>query len=300
MIVKQQLEDEEKMMEMKKRKKTGIRRNLTQIGDTFTFELRKNMIPFIIMMIITALMFTLFLILQTLQEVQDIPLPEDPIKYFASYFQFIFGFLVVLTAAGFAGSIIAEDFQKQTGNLLFPKISKSRLFIGRIMARFLMNAVCILFYYILVSSITFIKYGEIPTAILLSLAWALYYTFALFSMVTFVSSIMRSTSASIIASIFLYLLIFTMIAQIMNFLAGGVEPWFLLSYYENIITSILNMPEPRYNLITFPIGLGGVREFYRWITPDVPTAFWGIFMYSTIFLILAFARYQRRQSKSEG
>jgi len=302
MSKKQQLEEE--FIFESKRRKVGIGRDFTQIGDTFTFELKKNLKPFLIMMILCALMFTLFLIMQILQEIQDVPLPDESIDYFVSYFQFIFGFLVILTAAGFAGSIIAEDFQKQTGNLLFPKISKSRLFVGRIMARYLMNATCIIFYYILVSSITFIKYGEIPIiGILISLIWALFYTFALFSMVTFVSSIMRSTSASIIVSVFLYLLIFTMIQQIMNYLAGGVEPWFLLSYYENIITNIVNMPDIRYREVTLGIGPGmGSGEgisFYQWVTPDVPTAFFGILIYSVIFLTLAFVRYRRRQSKSE-
>ncbi len=299
MNIRQQLK--EAIVSDSERKKVGIGRDFTQIGDTFMFELKKNLIPFLIMMIITALMFTLFVLLQTLQEVQDVPLPDEAIQYFISYFQYIFGFLVVLTAAGFAGSIIAEDFQKQTGNLLFPKISKSRLFIGRIMARYLMNAICIVFYYTLVTSITFIKYGEIPLmGILTSLIWALFYTFALFSMVTFVSSIMKSTSASIIVSVFLYLLVFTMIQQIMNYLAGGVEPWFLLSYYENIITNIVNMPDPRYREVTMGFGPGGGVTFYQWVTPNVLTAFFGILIYSVLFLTLAYVRYRRRQSKSES
>ena len=299
MNIRQQLK--EAIVSDSERKKVGIGRDFTQIGDTFMFELKKNLIPFLIMMIITALMFTLFVLLQTLQEVQDVPLPDEAIQYFISYFQYIFGFLVVLTAAGFAGSIIAEDFQKQTGNLIFPKISKSRLFIGRIMARYLMNAICIVFYYTLVTSITFIKYGEIPLmGILTSLIWALFYTFALFSMVTFVSSIMKSTSASIIVSVFLYLLVFTMIQQIMNYLAGGVEPWFLLSYYENIITNIVNMPDPRYREVTMGFGPGGGVTFYQWVTPNVLTAFFGILIYSVLFLTLAYVRYRRRQSKSES
>jgi len=94
-------------------------------------------------------------------------------------------------------------------------------------------------------------------------------------------------------------MIFTMIQQIMNFLAGGLEPWFLLSYYENIISAILNMPAERYTLRHIPIGPTETRDFYQWVTPDIPTAFFGILIYSTFFLTLAFARYRMRQSKSE-
>jgi len=282
------------------RRKAGIKRNITQIGDTFTFELKKNLIPFIIMMGVSALMFILFLILQWVQEIQDVPLPTNSVDYFGSFFQFIFGFLVILTASGFAGSIIAEDFQKQTGNILFPKISKSKLFVGRIMARFLMNAICIIFYYILVSSITYIKFGEVPSALLSSLAFALFYTFSLFSMVTFMSSILKSTSASIIASIFIYLLVFTMITQILSVIASVIEPWFLLPYYEKIITAILNMPAERYGPNPNAIGPPGFSGSSIWLTPDVPTALFGMLIYSMIFLTLAYFRYRRRQSKSES
>ena len=91
-----------------------------------------------------------------------------------------------------------------------------------------------------------------------------------------------------------------MIQQIMNYLAGGVEPWFLLSYYENIITNIVNMPDPRYREVTMGFGPGGGVTFYQWVTPNVLTAFFGILIYSVLFLTLAYVRYRRRQSKSES
>jgi len=284
------------------RTRVGMKRNFSQIGNTFTFELKKNLKTFLIMLILCAGIFLLFWLVQSLQEIQDVPLPENPIDYFQSYLTMI-GFLIILTAAGFAGSIIAEDFQKQTGNLLFPKISKTRLLIGRVLARYLLNAICIIFYYLLASIITFIKYEEFPLIILISLGWALYYTFSIFIFVTFMSSIMKSTSATVIVSIIFYLMIFSMIEQIMSFLAGGQEPFFILTYYENILTGILDMPDPRYREVSFGGGPGtGLTEgisFTQWITPNLMTAFWGMFLYSAILLTLAYIRYRRRQMKSE-
>ncbi len=296
-------QEEEVLIRDLERTQAGIKRNFSQIGNTFTFELKKNLKTFITMLILFAGIFFLFWLIQELQEAQDVPLPDDPIDYFKNYLGML-GFLVILSAAGFAGSIIAEDFQKQTGNLLFPKISKTRLLIGRVASRYLLNAVCVIFYYVLVSVITFIKYGEFPLIILVSLGWALFYTFALFSFVTFMSSLLKSTSATIIVSILFYLIIFNMIEQMMGVFAGGQEPFFMLTYYENIITGILNMPDPRYRDITFGgPGMGGggfdTITFRQWITPDITTAFTGLLVYSIILLALAYFRYRTRQSKSE-
>jgi len=292
---------EEELIKEFEKTRAGMKRNFTQIADTFTFEIKKNFKTFIIMLIFFMIIFTLFSIVLYLQEIQEVPLPDDPIDYLTTYLSMI-GFLIILSTSGFAGSIIAEDFQKQTGNLLFPKISKIRLFIGRIMSRYLLNAVCIIVYYTLVSTITFIKYEEFPPIILTSLGWALFYTLSMFAFVTFLSSLMKSTSATIITSIIFYLMVFSLILQMMAFFAGGQEPFFLITYYENIITAIFNMPDPRYRELTFGgprMGGGPEITFTQWITPDELTAFIGMLLYAVILLTLAYLRYRTRQSKSE-
>ena len=149
----EQIETEIMLIE---KQKAGLRRDLTQIGDTITFEFKRNLKSFILMLLVFLGIFIIFLIVQELQYLQDVPLQEDPIDYIISYTG-MFGFMVILSAAGFAGSIIAEDFHKQTGNLIFPKISKTRLLIGRVISRYGLNAICVTFYYILIGLMTFIK-----------------------------------------------------------------------------------------------------------------------------------------------
>ena len=293
---------ESKMILIEKQK-AGLRRDFTQIGATITFELKKSFKIFILMLLVFLGIFVIFLLVQELQYAQDVPLPEDPIDYINSYMS-MFGFMIILSAAGFAGSIIAEDFHRQTGNLIFPKISKTRLLIGRIISRYALNAISVCFYYILVATITFIKYEEIPLVLWGSMGWALLYTFMIFSFVTLMSSIMKSTAISIIVSILFMLIVFNMISMILRFAGLEIEPLFIPTYYESIITASMAMPDPRYIEIRMPTGPrnqgdGEFATFLQWITPTEIAALIGILLFTTIFLGLAYFLYRRRQSKSE-
>ena len=283
------------------RKKAGLKRNFTQVGNTIMFEFKKNLKSFLIMLIVFLTVFILFLAISELQLAQDVELPDDPINYVSSYMGFL-GFLIIISAAMLGGSIIVEDFKKQTGNLLFPKISKTRLLIGRLTARYILNAICVCFYYILIGSLTLIKYNELPIELWSSMGWALLYTFMLLTFVTFMSSIMRSTSATIIVSILFYLIVFNMITMILSFAGLTIEPLFMLTYYEGIITGSLSMPDPRYAEIRMPTpGGGGGGEFAtftQWITPAEPAAFIGMLIYASVFLALAYFIYKRKQSKN--
>lgn len=295
----EQIETEIMLIE---KQKAGLRRDLTQIGDTITFEFKRNLKSFILMLLVFLGIFIIFLIVQELQYLQDVPLQEDPIDYIISYTS-MFGFMVILSAAGFAGSIIAEDFHKQTGNLIFPKISKTRLLIGRVISRYGLNAICVTFYYILIGLMTFIKYGEIPIVLLGSLGWALIYTFMIFSFVTLLSSIMKSTAITIIVSILFLLIVFNLISMILRFAGVEGEPFYILTYYEGIIANSMAMPDPRYSEINMPTGPGGgggeFATFINWVTPTEIAALIGMLIYISVFICLTYFLYKRRQSKSE-
>ncbi len=282
------------------REKAGLKRKITQIGNTLTFEFKRNLRNFIIMLVVFASVFFLLLLISELQLAQDVALPSDPVDYVGGYLTQFFGFLIIISASLFGGSIIVEDFKKQTGNLLFPKISKTRLLIGRLTSRYTLNAICVSFYYILISIVTYTKYSEIPITLWASLGWALLYTFTILTFVTFMSSIMRSTSATIIVSILFLLIVFNIVMMILRFAGLTMEPLFLLTYYEGIISGSLSMPNPRFAEIMMPTPGGGDPVlFTQWLTPTEPAALIGMLIYASLFLVLAYLIYQRRQSKSE-
>ena len=276
-----------------RKSKIGKKMAFIQISDTMNFELKRNKKKVLMMLIFFGCIFLLFLLVQQLQEYAGSELPEDPLTYISSYLSMI-GMVIIISSSLFAGSIIADDYQKGTRNLLFPKIGKTRLLIGRIIILFLLNSLCISFYYMLISIITFIKYAMIPISILESLGWALFYCFTLFSFVTFISSFMKSTSYSIIVSILLLLIVFTMLDSVLMFtgITEYIEPFFLITYYENIIIHCFDMPDPRYGS---PIPSGPLSEFTTWLTPSAQGAFTGMLIYSAILLICAYIFFRIRQ-----
>lgn len=281
------------------KKKIGLTRYITQITDTMSFEIKRTWKTFFIMIIVYLAIFLLTFLIFELQEAAKVELPDLAVDYAVEYIDTL-GLLIIISTATFGGSIIAEDFQKQTGNLLFPKISKSRLLIGRVISRYALNAILIIFYYVLVASVTIYKYEYIPDTLIDSLGWALLYTFMIFAFIIFMSSINKSKSATIIVSILLLLIAFRIVQSVIMFTGNGIEPVFMITYYENIITASLDMPDPRYEIDEFgdPDEKGN-PEFTRWLTPSIAGALIGMILFSAVFLIAAYLFYKRRQSKNE-
>lgn len=222
------------------------------------------------------------------------PDPSDAATYIQRFF-ILLELMIVLVAAGFGGSIIAEDFEKQTGNLLFPKVPKNRLLAARLMARFAYAATSIFLYYMLILIPTLVKFGNIPIEFWGSLMWAFLYLFMLLTVTTFFSSIMKRTSSAIILTIVILLLLFNMVSMIFAMAGVTAEPLFILTYYANIISSWLNMPEERFTSVT-RMTPRGKRTTYSWATPDAAGALAGMIIISTMFLIVSYIIFKRRQN----
>lgn len=294
-LIQEQLELDQIITE---KQTIGIKRYITQITDTINFEFKRTWKTFLIMLIVYLSIFLLNLLIYELEVAAGVELPEEPIDYIEGYFGF-FGILIIISTATFGGGIIAEDFQKQTGNLLFPKISKSRLLIGRIISRYALNSILIVFYYIIVGITTNYNYGEIPDTYINSMSWALLYTFMVFTFVIFMSSINKSKSAAIIISILLFLIAFNIIESVLMVTRTGIEPLFIPTYYENIIEASLDMPDPRFEDVSFGPPSEDNPEFKRWLTPSISAALIGMLLFSAVLLTAAYLFYKRRQSKNE-
>ena len=146
---------------------------------------------------------------------------------------------------------------------------------------------------------TYYKYQELPDTYINSMGWALFYTFLVFTFVIFMSSINKSKSAAIIISVLLFLIAFHIIASILIFTRTGIEPLFLPTYYENIIEASLDMPDPRFENVSYgPPGRDN-PEFKLWLTPSIPAAIIGMSSISFLQLTVAYLLYKTRQSKNE-
>ena len=272
-----------------------------QVGSTIKFEFVRNRMNLLIATCASVFVYLLFLIIDLIQQNRGVELPESNVDYLTNtYLGMLFAFLVIIIAVTLGSSIICEDFQKDTGNLIFPKTTKFRLLTGRIIARYLYAVIAVTVYYILAGITTLAYYGNIDVLIFASWGWALLYTFAVFSVVIMFSSFMKSNSGTIILSILLMLIVFNLVDQILVFTGSKLEPLFILTYYSNIITAIFDMPTDRFTEQVFggggPDGSGGIT-IYRWSTPSIAGAAVGMVIYSVILLTISYILFRFRQKK---
>ena len=271
-----------------------------QIGSTIKFEFIRNKLKLLIAAGASVFVYLLTLIITLIQLQRGMELPETNIDYITgNYLTMLFPFLVLVIAVTLGSSIISEDYQKDTGNLIFPKTTKARLLIGRIIARFIYSIVAVTSYYILVGITTLIYYGTISSLFFASWGWALLYTFAVFSVVVFFSSFMKSNAGTIILSILLMLLVFNLSEQILRMTGVELEPLFILTYYSNIISQIFDMPTERYAEINFggAPGRGEGITVYQWVTPSITGAVLGMLIYSVILISISYIIFRYRQKK---
>ncbi len=266
-------------------------RTYRQIWSTIVFDIRRNLKKFIAMALINTFFIVLFLVINVLQ---DNP-PDEAVDYISSYLSF-FSFLMLITAILFGGSIIVEDFEKQTGNLLFPKIERGRLLVGRYIARFSLGSISLTIYYLEIALLTGIGYNTVPVVLWESLVWAILYLHLILSFVVLVSALLNRIATATVTSLLFLLMGFNIVTQILTYTGSTIEPLFILTYYGNIITAWLDMPDPRYREITF--GPMSERAFRSWTTPSAEGMIIGVIIYSTLLLISAFLIYRRKQAKT--
>ena len=274
----------------------GLRRSFNQVYSTIGFEFKRNVKNIFISIGIALGVFLLSFIVNIVRESRGVSSPTTATEYIASYLNLV-GFFILIIAVMYGGSIIALDYDKQTGNLLFPKITKGRLFVGRIIARYILSVLAVTIFYIVTAITTLIKYQVLPVEILASWGWALFYTFLVLSMVTFFSSFLKKSSTTIVISLLMVLIVFNMGNVILTVTGIKVEPLFLLTYYSNIITASLDMPTDRYGEV--PLGPPGpdTPTGFQWLTPSATGAAVGMLLYSAILLVVAYLLFRRRQQK---
>ncbi len=270
-------------------------RTIRQIGKTIVFDGRRNLKKLISMALVNTLFIVLFLVINILE---DNP-PDEAADYVLSYLQF-FSFLILITAILFGGSIVVEDFEKQTGNLLFPKIERSRLLVGRYIARFTLASISLTIYYAEIALLTYINYETVPAVMWESLGWAIFYLHLVLSFVVLMSAALNRIATAQVASLLFLLMVFNILTSILMYTESTIEPLFILTYFSNIITAWFDMPVDRFSDMS-PMGPGGAfsdRVFRNWITPSAEGMIIGVIIYSAILLVSAFLIYRRKQAKS--
>jgi ABC-type transport system involved in multi-copper enzyme maturation permease subunit len=167
--------------------------------------------------------------------------PDTALEFAGSSLNFI-SVLIVISAAMFAGDAVCGEFEKKTSLLLFPTPqNRASIFAGKYLAALLCTFLVVALWYVVLTLEIGPLYGwgEMPADLWKSLMTALLFSAAAVGLAFLVSSFFkRSISATILVFLIL-MMILPIGVMIMTML--DTEPWFIVTYSANLITSVLGV-----------------------------------------------------------
>lgn len=273
---------------------------ITPIFHTIIFEMKKQRKKLYFFTMVTILVAVLLSYI--LQLFPDNLLSDTQAEFFSSGLGFI-SFISLFAACLFFSGIICSEFNKRTGFIVFPKINKYKLILGKYLGNLFLVVFIITIYYFVLGLMGFYYYGgPINIRIFYSYGFAILYVIALSSFVTLFSSFMKNVNITIIITLIILFMGFNIADMIVNLIyADTFEPLYSLSYLGNLITSILEnpFPDPRYVEYSFggmgPGGMGGEFSFGTWVTPSIAMGTTLLLVYIVVFFVLAAILFKRRQ-----
>ena len=220
-------------------------------------------------------------------------LPATQSEFLDSGLMFLSMFIIVFAACFFFSGIICSEFDKKTGYIIFPKINKFKLIIGKYLGNLTLIIGVISVYYVTLGLFCWYYYGvSVNLLYILSYMIALVYVLAVSSFVTLFSSFMKTVNMTIISTILILFIGFNMIDNLVTVFAPDFEPIYSMQFASNLISSILEQPfpDPRYMDIT-------IRDFTirTWLTPTFQTGITVLVIYMLSSLLLASIIFKRRQ-----
>ena len=279
-----------------------LKRTFTQILDIIRFEVVRNLKKTLLILLIFMGIFSIFFAfnIYTFSNPNNV-LPDLPRQYIQGSFLSSIALMILILAILFGSSIIVEDFEHQTGNLIFPNVTKFRLMFSRVISGFVLGSVSLVAYYLLITLDVIYEYGlsYVPIELFYSLFWSLMYYFTLLSFTVLFSSFSKSTSLVIILLLVFVLVVLNVMSVLVAFAGYTGEPIYNITFFGNIITQLLTYPASRsvsqhLNYINVKIYQKELT-FFHWLSPTPIEALIFMIGYSAIFLIVSYYLYERRQ-----
>ncbi len=273
---------------------------LSPIYHTIIFEMKKQKKKLYFFTFIAILIAVLTGYI--LQLFPEFLLSATQAEFFSGGLNFI-SFITLFAACLFFSGIICSEFNKRTGFIVFPKINKYKLIIGKYLGNLILVVFIVAVYYLILGLFGFLYYGgPINIRIFYSFGFAVLYVVALSSFVTLFSSFMKNVNITIIITLVILLMGFNIADQIITLVfADTFEPLYSLAYLGNLISSVLQNPFPDPRYVEFSFGgmgggmMGGDFSFGSWVTPSIFMGTTLLLVYIVACFLLAAILFKRRQ-----
>jgi ABC-2 type transport system permease protein len=170
------------------------------------------------------------------------PDPHNVAAFVGNYAGFV-NTLVVIGVTLFEGYAIVSEFQGRTGYLLFPNpVKKSSLYAGKFLASVAIMSLVIVVYYAVAIIIGLVYTGGFTELSVYSMLLAILYGMAATGVAFLISSVMKTSTASLVLTFFMLFMILTIVSTV--FQVAHVKPDGELTFAGGTISDIMVTPYP--------------------------------------------------------
>jgi ABC-2 type transport system permease protein len=242
-----------------------------------------------------GIILALVLALVTFLGTYNNPDPHNAANFIGNYAGFA-NLLIVIGVTLFAGDAIVSEFQNRTGYLLFPNpVKRSSLYAGKFLASVAVLTFVIVVYYLVAIVIGLAYTGNFTELSIYSLLLAIMYGAAATGVAFLISSVLKTSTASLVMTFFTLLLILSLIASV--FTLAGIKPDGELTFAGGTISDIMQNPYPVDSVGNITTGGGGsfqIHQFY----PDVGLSVVVELIWLVATAVLGFVAFKRREMVS--
>ena len=157
--------------------------------------------------------------------------------FYGSFWVVGAGVLIVFAGIIFGGDAIAGEFQNKTGYFLMGlPIRRASVYVGKFLAAYAASLVAVVAYLVILfaNGLYYLHWNAFSLPLLESFLIALLYLGALLGAVFLFSSMFKNSLYAVLVVAVLFLFGFSIIQDLIVGLVK-VEPWFMITYAENVI-----------------------------------------------------------------
>jgi ABC-2 type transport system permease protein len=192
--------------------------------------------------------------------------------------------VTALPAAFLGGDAISSEFQNKTAySMIGNPVNRSTIYLGKWLATFVASLVLLATFEAITMGNGLYYFGNIPVEFWLSFLFSGLYLAASLGVAFVFSSVFKTSALPVLLSGATLLLGFDIVRNII--LAMNMEPWFVLSYAQNVITKIFIVPYPE-NIVA--------TEKLITYTPTIPQSILVMVAYTTASLLIGYLIFKNR------
>ncbi len=207
-----------------------------------------------------------------------------------------FRIFLIFVSCFFFSDIVSSEFSKKTGYIMFPKINKYKLFVGKFVANLNIIILLVILYYLTMNFSTMVIYDIIIPESYLSLGIAIIYIITLSTLILFLSSIMPTVNYTTVTVVLINLIGFPILEQVLTAINQEIEPIFSLNYIGNLINHVIPGG--------LPIGKRWIWVYYAgdtlppakvWLTPTIEVGILIMSFYIALFFLFTLLAIKRKE-----